>query len=181
MGIKSSIKKYLYRKLNLSIVVGEDDFIRLGGKLGSDCEIYPNVEFGSEPYLIQIGNHVRITNGVRFVTHDGGVWVLRELGMENIDIFGKITIGNNVHVGWNAIIMPNVHIGNNVVIGAGAVVTKDIPDNSVAVGVPARVIETIDEYREKSSRRGDFVKNLSWNEKKRYLQEKYVQNDSREN
>lgn len=62
-----------------------------------------------------------------------------------MQIFGKIEIGDNVHIGWNTIIMPNVSIGNNCVIGAGAVVTKSIPDNSVAVGVPARVIESIDE------------------------------------
>ena len=113
------------------------------GVLGDNCEIFPDVEFGSETYLISIGNQVRITNGVRFVTHDGGAWVLRELGLDNIDLFGKITMGNNVHIGWNAIIMPNVSIGNNVVVGAGAVVTKNIPDNSVAVGNPARVIKTL--------------------------------------
>lgn len=72
---------WLSEKKNLS---------REGGKLGVDCEIYPDVEFGSEPYMITIGNHVRITNGVRFVTHDGGVWVLRNLGLENADIFGKL-------------------------------------------------------------------------------------------
>jgi len=155
--------------MNLSIAVGRDDFTRLGGEMGRNCEIFPDVEFGSEPYLIHIGNHVRITNGVRFVTHDGGAWVLRDLGYENIDVFGKITIGDNVHSGWNAIIMPNVHIGNNVVIGAGAVVTKDIPDNSVAVGIPARVIESIDEYKEKAIPKGDYTKDLSWRDKKTYL------------
>ena len=117
--------------------------------MGKNCEIFPDVEFGSEPYLIEIGDNVRITNGVRFVTHDGGVWVLRNLGIKNIDVFGKIIIGNNVHIGWNAIIMPNVRIGNNCVIGAGAVVTHNIPDNSIAVGVPARVIESIAEYQNK--------------------------------
>ena len=108
--------------------------------------------------MITIGNHVRITNGVRFVTHDGGVWVLRNLGLENADIFGKIEIGDNVHIGWNAIIMPNVSIGNNCVIGAGAVVTKSIPDNSVAVGVPAKVIESIDEYYAKAQNKCVYTK-----------------------
>lgn len=45
---------------------------KTGGVLGKNCVIYPDVEFGSEPYLIKIGDNVRITNGVRFVTHDGG-------------------------------------------------------------------------------------------------------------
>lgn len=141
--------------------------------MGKNCEIFPDVEFGSEPYLIEIGDNVRITNGVRFVTHDGGVWVLRNLGIKNIDVFGKIIIGNNVHIGWNAIIMPNVRIGNNCVIGAGAVVTHNIPDNSIAVGVPARVIESIAEYQNKVLEKCDFTKNLSWEEKKEYLINKY--------
>ena len=56
---------------------------------------------------------------------------------------------NNVFIGCNSIIMGGVRIGNNVVIGAGSVVTKDIPDNSVVVGNPAKVIKTFDEFIEK--------------------------------
>lgn len=56
----------------------------------------------------------------------------------------EITIGNDVWLGANVTILPGVTIGNNVVIGAGAVVNKDIPDNSLAVGVPARVIKEIE-------------------------------------
>lgn len=150
MSLLGKIRYRIYSIFNMDVAFRKEKFIQGGGKLGVDCEIYPDVEFGSEPYMITIGNHVRITNGVRFVTHDGGVWVLRNLGLENADIFGKIEIGDNVHIGWNAIIMPNVSIGNNCVIGAGAVVTKSIPDNSVAVGVPAKVIESIDEYYAKA-------------------------------
>ncbi|MFT4005340.1 MAG: sugar O-acetyltransferase [Lacrimispora sp.] len=57
----------------------------------------------------------------------------------------SITIGNNVWIGGNAVINPGVKIGNNVVIGAGSVVTKDIPDNMIAVGNPCRVIREISE------------------------------------
>lgn len=56
-----------------------------------------------------------------------------------------ITIGNNVWIGGNSIILPGVHIGNNVVIGAGSVVTKDIPDNMIACGNPCKVIRAITE------------------------------------
>lgn len=60
--------------------------------------------------------------------------------------FGKpVTIGNNVWVGGNVVINPGVTIGNNVVIGSGAVVTKDIPDNVIAVGNPCRVLREITE------------------------------------
>lgn len=157
----------------------------LGLTIGEECEIYQNASFGSEPYLIEIGNKVRINRGVEFVTHDGGVWVLRNLDFEknnfkiNIDrlneadLFGRIKIGNNVHIGTNAIIMPNVEIGNNSIIGCGAIVTRSIPDNSIAVGIPARVIESVQEYYEKNKENLDFTKKLSTNDKKKYLKNKY--------
>ena len=119
-----------------------------GVKIGTNCEIYRDVNFGSEPYLIIIGDHVRITNGVKFCTHDGGMLVLRRCkdDMKNADKFGAIHVGNNVHIGWNTIVMPGVTIGNNCIIGCGSVVTKNIPDNTVACGVPARPVKTIEEY-----------------------------------
>lgn len=93
--------------------------------------------------------------------------------LPNADIFGRIVIGNNVHIGMNAVIMPGVTIGNNVVIGCGAVVTHDIPNNSVAVGVPARVIETREDYLRKASKKCDFTKSMSPEDKKQYLENKY--------
>lgn len=62
----------------------------------------------------------------------------------HIGIAKPITIGNDVWIGGNVTILPGVTVGNNVVIGAGAVVTKDIPDNCVALGVPARVVKSIE-------------------------------------
>lgn len=55
-----------------------------------------------------------------------------------------ITIGNDVWLGGNVCVMPGITIGNNVVVGAGAVVTHDIPSNSLAMGVPARVIRKLE-------------------------------------
>lgn len=57
----------------------------------------------------------------------------------------EVTIGDNVWIGGNSVICPGVHIGNNVVIGAGSVVTKDIPDWSIAAGNPCKVIRKITE------------------------------------
>ncbi len=145
-----------------------------GAIIGDNCVIFSSAWFGSEPYLIKIGSDVRITNGVKFVTHDGGVWVLRNLKLaEDADIFGPIIIGNNVHIGWDVIIMPNVNIGNNVVIGCGAIVTKDIPDNSVVVGIPAKVIKSIDEYFWGNKDKFELTKHFSASEKKEYLKKKY--------
>ncbi|CAI3397929.1 acyltransferase [Enterococcus cecorum] len=148
-----------------------------GTKIGENCEIYGSANFGSEPYLIELGNHVRINAGVQLITHDGGVWVLREnekiKQSELIDLFGKITIGNNVHIGTNAIIMPNVTIGDNCIIGCGSIVTKSIPANSVVVGVPGKVIESINEYYNKNYYKFDYTKKLSPEEKKKYLLTKF--------
>ena len=120
---------------------------RIGVKFGDDCRFISLsfATFGSEPYLIRLGNHVTVTEGVRFITHDGGVWIFRHTHPD-IDVFGKIVVGNNVFIGAGAIIMPGVTIGDHSVIGAGAVVTHDIPSGYVAVGVPAKPVKTIEEY-----------------------------------
>ena len=143
-----------------------------GAKIGDHCSIASNVSFGSEPYLITLGDHVRLTENVRLITHDGGLWVVRELKEEykNSDLFKPIVIGNNVHIGVNSIIMPGVTIGNNVVVGCGAVVTKNIPDNSIAVGCPARVIETVDEYIAKNKDKYIYTKNLSESQKRAMIE-----------
>lgn len=146
-----------------------------GAIIGRGCEIYTSASFGSEPYLISIGNYVRINAGVRFVTHDGGYWVLRHCfqEMKTADKFGAIKIGDNVHIGTNAIIMPGVSIGNNVVVATGAVVTHDVTDNCVVGGVPAKVIETIDEYYEKAKKNCLMTAEMHSSEKREILLKKY--------
>lgn len=147
-----------------------------GVQIGENCAIDYSASFGSEPYLISLGNHVRVNEGVQFITHDGGVWVLRELKekYKDIDLFGEISVGNNVHIGTNATIMPGVHIGSNCIIGCGAIVTRDIPDNSIAVGIPARVIESLEEYEAKNEARFVHTKGMSREEKRKYLMDRTV-------
>ena len=145
-----------------------------GVTIGNNCELLGKVNFGSEPYLVTIGDKVKITAGVRFITHDGGVNVLRNMGLlPGADIFGPIKVGNNVFFGNFATIMPGVTIGDNVVIGTCAVVTKDIPSNTVVAGVPARIVKTLDKYYEKAKERADFTKSFSYEEKRNYLFKKY--------
>lgn len=117
-----------------------------GIKFGDNVRITGKPIFGSEPYLIEIGDDVTITNAVVFHTHDGGVGVFRK-EYPGINVLGKIRVGNNVFIGSNSIIMPNVVIGDNVVIGSGSVVSRNVPSNSLAVGVPAKVIKSLDEYK----------------------------------
>lgn len=121
---------------------------RFGYKLRLNCDIEA---FGSEPFLIDIGDDCLIAEGVKFITHDGAVKVLNSLHKFDKDMskMGSIVLGNNCYIGMAAYIMPNVKNGNNVIIGARAVVTKDIPDNSVAVGIPDRVICSVDDYYKK--------------------------------
>jgi len=124
--------------------------------------------------LIIMGDNVKITNGVRFVTHDGGVHVIRnKYNMHNIDKFGTIVIGNNVFIGINSIIMPNVVIGDNVVIGAGSIVTRDIPNNTIVCGFPAKEVKNIEEYYVSIKDDLDNTKMMYNAEKKRYLTDKY--------
>jgi acetyltransferase-like isoleucine patch superfamily enzyme len=130
-----------------------------------------NVDFSTEPYLITIGDHVSATS-TRFETHDGGVWVFRDEHPE-LDIVKPIVIGNNVYIGYGSVILPGVTIGDNVVIGAHAIVSRDIPSNSVAVGIPARVIKDLGEYKEKVLEIGDLTKRLTPEEKKLFYLKKY--------
>lgn len=142
----------------------------IGVKIGLNCRLI-NVSFSTEPYLVTIGNHVSATQ-VRFETHDGGVWVIRN-GNPELDIIKPITIGNNVFIGFGSVILPGVTIGDNVVIAAYAVVSRDIPPNSVAAGIPAKVIKSIDEYIDKVSQIGDKTKSMTDKDKKDFYLKKY--------
>ena len=102
--------------------------------------------FSTEPWLVTVGNNVFIGIDVQFLTHDMGTLLFPE---KNFVICGNIKVGNNVVIGMGAMIMPGVTIGNNVIIGARSVVTKDIPDNSVVAGMPAKIINTFDKYSQK--------------------------------
>ena len=128
----------------------------LGVKFGTNVRITGDVSFSSEPYLIEIGNDVTITRNVVFHTHDGGVGLFRN-EFPGINIFGKIIVGNNVFIGSDSIIMPGIKIGNNVVIGAGSVVTKDIPDDVVVSGVPAKILHTLVDYKKKCLERAVYI------------------------
>ena len=160
--IKMELSKRLYGEMNY--------YRKLGVKIGKDCSFVGKVKFGSEPYLITLGDNVRITDGVRLITQDGGVHVIRNMyHLANIDKLGKIKVGNNVFIGTQSIIMPNVTIGNNVIIGAGSIVNKDVRDNCVVAGIPAKEICTIDDYYEKNKNSFMETKNLKPKAKKEYL------------
>jgi len=134
--------------------------------------LYGKVEWGTEPWLITLGRNVYITDGVKFVTHDGGVLLFRKQ-IPDLEITKPIVIGDNVYIGNNVIILPGVHVGNNVIIGAGAIVTKDISNNTVVAGVPAKTIKTTEEYLKKIKRESSHLGNLKGREKDLALMKYY--------
>ncbi len=142
----------------------------IGVKVGDNCRLI-NVSFSTEPYLVTLGDHVSATN-TRFETHDGGVWVLRS-HYPQIDMVKPITVGNNVYIGFGAMVLPGVTIGDNVVIGAHSVVSKDIPSNVVAAGVPAKVLKSLEDYKNKAIVDYDKTKHFSAKEKRLYYEEKF--------
>ena len=122
----------------------EDQARRLGVTIGRRC-VVSSRRFGSEPYLVELGDHVHVTTGVRFVTHDGAVWVGRDED-PTFDVYGRIKIGDNTYLGNDALILPGVTIGRDCVVGACSVVTKSIPDGTVVAGNPARFICSTADY-----------------------------------
>lgn len=138
--------------------------------LGSDCRLV-SVSFGSEPWLVRLGNHVSATE-VAFVTHDGSVWALRDKHPK-IDVVAPITVGNNVFIGSRTIILPGVRIGDNVVIGAGSIVSRDIPSDCVAVGIPAKPIRSLSEHEEKILAKSENTKGMSLASKREFYERKF--------
>lgn len=138
--------------------------------------IYGKCSYGSEPWIITIGDNVYITNNCQFITHDGGTLLFRK-DIPDLEITKPIIIKNNVYIGNNVTILPGVTIGNNVVIGTGSIVTKNVPDNCVVAGVPAKFIKSIDQYREKLISESIHLGHLQGKEKDNALR-KYYKYDS---
>ena len=134
-----------------------DKFTKIGGEFTST--ISPKANIGHFGNVIGLGcnimtgtiltNDIQIQNGVLInlnctVGHDCIIGSFVEMS-PGVHISGNCTIGDFTVLGTNATVLPKIKIGKNVVIGAGSVVTKDLPDNCVAVGIPAKVIKELPE------------------------------------
>lgn len=118
------------------------------------------------PWMLSIGQYCKIAKGTIILTHDYSRSVLRRKFGPVIAEAGKTTIGNNVFIGMNSIILMGASIGNNVIVGAGSVVSGFVPDDVVVAGNPAKVIRTLDQHFER--RKNKFVE-----EAKLYAREFY--------
>lgn len=132
-----------------------DQFTALGGKFIST--ISPLATIGN--FDVKIGNGSNVLSGAIFsngtslgkgcivyynsiITHDCTIGEFVEIS-PSVTLLGRCVIGSYSQVGSNVTILPDIKIGKNVIIGAGSVVTKDIPDNCVAVGIPAKIIKEL--------------------------------------
>lgn len=146
-------------------------FKKLGVTFGDNCRLVGKIDFGREPYLVTLGDHVSITTST-FITHDGGVWVFRD-EKPTIDVIKPINIGNNVFIGAECLILPGVTIGDNVVLGARSVVTKNLHANAVYAGVPAKHIKSLDDYWNTIEPEIIHTKNFSRDKKAAILKKMY--------
>ena len=126
-----------------------------GLKRGKRVYVHSSVVFDNDfPWLISLGDDCTLSVNVIILAHDASM--LMTLGRVRI---GRVTIGARAFVGAGSIILPGVTIGKSAVVGAGSVVTRNVPDNSVVAGNPARIIESIPEYVEKHRKKLSILPN----------------------
>jgi acetyltransferase-like isoleucine patch superfamily enzyme len=146
MNLKDVLKRLHLMVLKKASSERKIKYLRKQGmKIGENCH-FNTFSFSTEPYLIEVGNHVAIAGGSDIITHDGAIWCFLD-EFPGADVFGKIKIGNNVFIGDNCTILPNTVIGDNSIVGAGSVVRGKFPENSVIVGNPAKAVSTMSVQR----------------------------------
>nr|MDT0666118.1 acyltransferase [Micromonospora sp. DSM 115978] len=167
-AVRSAAMQYLSRRDPVGFAR------RVGVTVGSDCRFIGVglATFGSEPYLVRLGDHVAIASGVRFLTHDGGNWLFQR-EYPDLDVAAPIVVGDNVMLGINSMIYRGVTIGDDVAVAAGALVMRDVPPGSVVAGAPARVISSLDDYRRRLLRDSIGTGLLRGDERRRRLLEIY--------
>lgn len=142
-----------------------------GAKIGEDVYIYSTGKTlidSTSPWLLTIGDHVRITEGVKILTHDYSWSVLKGIEADGVEpgaVLGcqrPVEIGSRVFIGMNAVITCGVKIGDDVVIGAGSVVTRDCPSRAVYAGNPAKLIMSIEEfYKRRQARQFEEARRIA--------------------
>jgi acetyltransferase-like isoleucine patch superfamily enzyme len=141
-----ALKQRIWR---LMMAIGIWWMRRKGLQMGKNWALAGFPIFGSEPYLITIGNGVAMAAEVALITHDGGTFVFRKQEKyRKVIKYGRIEIKDNCVIGYRSIILPGVTIGPNSVVAAGSVVSRSIPPGVLAAGNPARPIMSVERYAE---------------------------------
>ena len=139
----------LFKKFNL-ITANQykKHLVSAGVKIGPHTKLFSSRITIDEqrPWLIEIGDYCKITEGVVILSHDYSRSVLRRAYGELLREGRKTIIGDNVFLGMNSIVLMGSKIGNNVIVGAGSIVSGVIPDNVVVGGNPARIIRSLQEH-----------------------------------
>lgn len=157
----------IFRKIWWTTFKSPEAYARhIGVNLGKGCLVGTR-NWGSEPYLITVGDNVQLTGDIHFHTH-GGAHVARRKHPD-FDIFGKIVIKDNAYIGTGSRIMPGVTIGKGALVAAGSVVTKSVPDGEVWGGIPAARICTVDEYIERNLPYNTHTAGMAGEAKRRHL------------
>lgn len=126
-----------------------EQLIKMGMKVGKNFGRLNGVILDpSHCWLIEIGDNVTMAPRVHILCHDAST-----KHFMNYTKIGRVTIGDNVFIGAESVVLPGVTIGNNVIVGANSTVTHDIPDNTVVAGTPAKLICTLDDYLNKEKER----------------------------
>ena len=110
--------------------------------IGKDTYLHPRCQVMAYKGSISIGEHVAIAPGCAFYAYNHGTNPDELIKHQPIETRGGINIGDGAWLGFGVIVLDGVSIGAGAIVGAGSVVTDDIPDNSIAVGNPARVISS---------------------------------------
>ena len=140
------IKEVLYR---LRGEYTTEKLISMGMKVGKNFNRLHGVILDpGHCWLIEIGDNVTMAPRVHILCHDASTKGF--LGHTKI---GRVSVGDNVFIGAESVVLPGVTIGNNVIVGANSTVTHDVPDGVVVAGSPAKVICSLDDYLAKERTR----------------------------
>lgn len=137
---KATSESYIKYLRSKGMIIGKGTYIRVPSKTGIDIQ---------NPWLIEIGENVRILKGVTILTHDFSWSAMTHIEGNILGGISPVKIGNNVFLGMHSTVLRGVTIGDNVIIGAGSIVSRDCEPNSVYAGIPAKRICSIEELYEK--------------------------------